>query len=162
MHDLATPILYTHFEIFRPHGTAGCCAHEDSLIDSLYRLVMAEDVPDEAEWERDRIMRTRGGDYVAVIRCSLPGTQIRPRGGDHYAQHLRTFSLGRCCAYSTSDHLGPHTRETLGSLVALALTRLKRLESFIWDMAIRIPRGVWASLGWKHLNWNVWRFTHRY
>ena len=91
---------------------------------------MAEDVFGEAAWQRT-------GNLVPKKR----------RRGNPYALYTRKFSLGNGPRLWVQEYL--ITKEggkMLGTLVALAVARMRNLETFIWDMPTGILRDVWLAL----------------
>ena len=94
---------------------------------------------------------------VATTTNPFEGPHNRPdmiRRGNHFAQFTRKFSLGNGPADWVQEYL--ITKEggkMLGTLVALAVGRMRNLEAFIWDMPTGVLRDVWmalASLGNRH------------
>lgn len=74
-------------------------------------------------------------------------SNIRRRRGNYYAQFTRKFSLGNGPAEWVQEYL--ITKEggkMLGTLVALALARMRNLETFTWDMPTGILSDVWNAL----------------
>ena len=71
----------------------------------------------------------------------------RPRRGNNYSQYVRKFSLGNGPADLVQDYtVGKESGKMLGTLVALAVARMRNLETFIWDMPTGISREVWIAL----------------
>lgn len=71
----------------------------------------------------------------------------RTRRGNHFAQYTRKFSLGNGPADWVQEYL--ITKEggkMLGTLVALAVARMRNLETFVWDMPTGVLRDVWLAL----------------
>jgi hypothetical protein len=148
LHRLATPHIYSRFDIVWPDSSTHSEPRSgvDALTYGLATLCMAEEVFGEAPHQR------RGPRYDRSIRRT-PGksrateTAIRRRRGNHYAQFTRKFSLGNGPADWVSEYL--ITKEggkMLGTLVALAVARMRALETFVWDMPTGILRDVWAAL----------------
>ena len=76
----------------------------------------------------------------------FPPSRRRRRGND-YAQNTRKFSLGN----GPDDWVKEYTLhkeggKMLGTLVALAVARMRNLESFVWDMPTGVIRDVWLAL----------------
>lgn len=74
-------------------------------------------------------------------------TKRRTRRGNHFAQYTRKFSLGNGPADWVQEYL--ITKEggkMLGTLVALAVARMRNLETFVWDMPTGVLRDVWLAL----------------
>ena len=86
----------------------------------LATLVMAHDVFGENPYQRRK--RTTGNQRLRSIRR-----------GNWFALHTKKFSLGNGPADWVSEYL--ITKEggkMLGTLVALAVGRMRNLEAFIW------------------------------
>ncbi|KAG9826706.1 hypothetical protein KCU77_g14654, partial [Aureobasidium melanogenum] len=73
--------------------------------------------------------------------------RIRRRRGNHFASFTKKFSLGNGPSEWVQDYL--ITKEggkMLGTLVALAVARMRSLESFTWDMPTGVLSAVWDAL----------------
>ena len=71
----------------------------------------------------------------------------RVRRGNRYAAYTRKFSLGNGPVDLVQEYL--ITKEggkMLGTLVALAVARMRALETFVWDMPTGVIRDVWLAL----------------
>jgi hypothetical protein len=146
LHRLATPHIYSRFDIVWPDSSTHSEPRSgvDALTYGLATLVMAEEVFGEAPHQRrgprfDRI-HTPGKGRASEMA-------IRRRRGNHYAQFTRKFSLGNGPADWVQEYL--ITKEggkMLGTLVALAVARMRALETFVWDMPTGILRDVWLAL----------------
>jgi len=82
---------------------------------------------------------------VAAADDHFPLT--KRRRGNHYAYFTKKFSLGNGPPDWVQEYL--ITKEggkMLGTLVALALARMRSLETFVWDMPTGILRDVWLAL----------------
>jgi len=109
---------------------------------------MADDVFGEATWQRGRD-HSPDSDNMTKRKRPLTDQQIRRRRGNYYAQYIRKFSLGNGPKDLVDDYLtNKEQGKMLGTLVALALARMKRLETFIWDMPTGILGDVWTSLSY--------------
>ncbi|KAF2717859.1 hypothetical protein K431DRAFT_232190 [Polychaeton citri CBS 116435] len=150
LHSLAIPHIYSRFDIVWPDSSTHAEPRSgvDALTYGLATLVMAEEIFGEAPWQRkkravldkeDSI--TRDGARRATER------QVRRRRGNYYAQYTRKFSLGNGPADWVSEYsIGKEGGKMLGTLVALAVARMRSLETFIWDMPTGILRDVWLAL----------------
>ena len=82
------------------------------------------------------------------LRANRPTKPRKPlQHSHHLAQYVRRFSVANgpqeCIeAYYVSGECG----KMLGTLTALALARMPRLETFTWDMPTGISRDVWVAL----------------
>lgn len=146
LHRLAVPHIYSRFDIVWPDTSVHSEPRSgvDALTYGLATLVMAEEVFGEAPWQRQphdgRNRFLKNGTRASAM-------QIRRRRGNHYAQFTRKFSLGNGPADWVQEYL--ITKEggkMLGTLVALAVARMRSLETFVWDMPTGILRDVWAAL----------------
>ena len=86
-----------------------------------------------------------------VDRCQhnhkQPQSLRKFRRGNNFAQYTRKFSLGNGPPDWVQEYL--ITKEggkMLGTLVALAIGRMRNLEQFVWDMPTGVLRDVWATL----------------
>ena len=137
LHALTIPHIYSRFDIVWPDTNTHSEPRSgvDALTYGLATLVMGEEVFGEAPFQQ-RKRRERATE-----------TTIRRRRGNHYAQFTRKFSLGNGPTDWVQEYL--ITKEggkMLGTLVALAVARMRSLEAFVWDMPTGILRDVWLSL----------------
>ncbi|KAG8625205.1 hypothetical protein KVT40_006956 [Elsinoe batatas] len=145
LHALAIPQIYNRFDIVWPDGsTAGePRGGVDALTYGLATLNMAEDVFGEADWQRER--RQIGN----VAKQGHPERQTRRRRGNYYARYIRKFSLGNGPPDWVEEYLtNKEAGKMLGTLVALAIARMKNLETFVWDMPTGVICDVWTSLSY--------------
>jgi hypothetical protein len=145
LHRLATPHIYSRFDIVWPDSSTHSEPRSgvDALTYGLATLCMAEEVFGEAPHQR----RPRYDRTHTPGKGRASEMAIRRRRGNHYAQFTRKFSLGNGPADWVSEYL--ITKEggkMLGTLVALAVARMRALETFVWDMPTGILRDVWAAL----------------
>jgi hypothetical protein len=77
----------------------------------------------------------------------MDGPAGKRRKGNNFAQHIRKFSLGNGQSDLVQEYLiWKESGKMLGTLVALAVSRMTSLETFIWDMPTGILRDVWLAL----------------
>ncbi|KAK4542398.1 hypothetical protein LTR36_006855 [Oleoguttula mirabilis] len=144
LHRLTIPHIYSRFDIVWPDTTVHSEPRSgvDALTYGLATLVMAEEIFGEAPGQREHSNRfAKGGQGRATEMA------VRRRRGNHYAQFTKKFSLGNGPADWVQEYL--ITKEggkMLGTLVALAVARMRALETFIWDMPTGILRDVWLAL----------------
>lgn len=113
---------------------------------------MAEDVFGESSWQIKRQKQTLSPVDAPIARSIATTTaaldaRVRRRRGNYYAQFTRKFSLGNGPPEWVQEYL--ITKEggkMLGTLVALAVARMRSLETFVWDMPTGILRDVWMAL----------------
>lgn len=138
LHDLVIPHIYSRFDIVWPEANTHIESRVgvDALTYGLATLVMASDVFGEAPYQQGT---PRPGQSTRSLK--------KIRRGNHFAQHTKKFSLGNGPADWVSEYL--ITKEggkMLGTLVALAVGRMRNLEAFIWDMPTGVLRDVWLAL----------------
>jgi len=145
LHRLTIPHIYSRFDIVWPDTNTHAEPRSgvDALTYGLATLVMAEEVFGEAPNQRQATTNrfSPGGQGTASEMT------VRRRRGNHYAQFTKKFSLGNGPADWVQEYL--ITKEggkMLGTLVALAVARMRTLETFIWDMPTGILRDVWLAL----------------
>ncbi|SMR63450.1 unnamed protein product [Zymoseptoria tritici ST99CH_3D1] len=150
LHRLAIPHIYSRFDIVWPDSITHAEPRSgvDALTYGLATLVMAEEIFGESPSQRrEEAVRNKGNRFSVSGRGVATETAIRRRRGNHYAQFTKKFSLGNGPVDWVQEYL--ITKEggkMLGTLVALALARMRALETFIWDMPTGILRDVWLAL----------------
>ena len=145
LHRLTTPHIYSRFDIVWPDTNTHAEPRSgvDALTYGLATLVMAEEIFGEAPGQR----REHSNRYTLTGQGRASDMTVRRRRGNHYAQFTRKFSLGNGPADWVQEYL--ITKEggkMLGTLVALAVARMRALETFVWDMPTGILRDVWLAL----------------
>ena len=145
LHRLTIPHIYSRFDIVWPDTTTHAEPRSgvDALTYGLATLVMAEEIFDEAPNQR----QAHGNRFTGGGVGRASDMTVRRRKGNHYAHFTRKFSLGNGPADWVQEYL--ITKEggkMLGTLVALAVARMRALETFIWDMPTGILRDVWLAL----------------
>ncbi|ETI28009.1 hypothetical protein G647_00458 [Cladophialophora carrionii CBS 160.54] len=157
LHALVIPHIYARFDIVWPDANATFENRMgvDALTYGLATLVMAQDVFGEAPYQSQHAHQCQQcGHYNQPAQHRPVTTSKNIRRGNHFAQFTRKFSLGNGPADWVQEYL--ITKEggkMLGTLVALAVGRMRNLETFIWDMPTGVLRDVWmalASLGNRH------------
>lgn len=150
LHSLVIPHIYSRFDIVWPEAnpTVESRCGVDALTYGLATLVMAHDVFGEAPYQQ-RCESCNHCDQhrPAQPTLQIPSVPITIRRGNYFAQFTRKFSLGNGPADWVTEYL--ITKEggkMLGTLVALALGRMRNLEAFIWDMPTGVLRDVWLAL----------------
>lgn len=152
LHSLATPHMYSRFDIVWPDtlSSSDHPAGVDALSYGLATLVMGEDTFREVPG-RNRLSpcpqcgcnerHPSRGDPL------LPAVNRRVRRGNYYAQYTRKFSVGNGPLIWVQEYsVTKETGKMLGTLVALAVARMVNLESFTWDMPTGVLRDVWIAL----------------
>lgn len=151
LHGLVIPHIYSRFDIVWPEAnpTVESRVGVDALTYGLATLVMAHDVFGEAPHQQSRCESCATGRQGGQRRPTLQSPQLptRVRRGNYFAQYTRKFSLGNGPVDWVAEYL--ITKEggkMLGTLVALALGRMRNLEAFTWDMPTGVLRDVWLAL----------------
>lgn len=142
LHDLVTPHIYSRFDIVWPEASTHIETRVgvDALTYGLATLVMAPDVFGEAPYQQYQ-------DPARSLSASASEKSSSIRRGNLFAQYTKKFSLGNGPADWVQEYL--ITKEggkMLGTLVALAVGRMRNLEAFIWDMPTGVLRDVWLAL----------------
>lgn len=150
LHRLTIPHIYSRFDIVWPDSTTHSEPRSgvDALTYGLATLVMAEEVFGEAPGRQPGTLpQPKSNRFAAYGRRSAAEIAVRRRRGNHYAHFTKKFSLGNGPADWVQEYL--ITKEggkMLGTLVALAVARMRSLETFVWDMPTGILRDVWLAL----------------
>lgn len=155
LHRLAIPQIYSRFDIVWPDSTAQSEPRTgvDALTYGLATLVMAEEVFGESPGQRPTTCRNCGHcpDEDPSTPTGIVRQKTNKRRGNYYAEFTRKFSLGNGPVDWIKEYLvNTESGKMLGTLVALAVARMRSLENFIWDMPTGILPDVWnalASLG---------------
>lgn len=146
LHRLAVPHIYSRFDIVWPDSSTHAEPRSgvDALTYGLATLVMAEEVFGEAPGQRTE---KPGNRFAATGRGKASEMTIRRRRGNHYAHFTKKFSLGNGPADWVQEYLiSKEGGKMLGTLVALAVARMRSLETFVWDMPTGVLRDVWLAL----------------
>lgn len=150
LHRLTIPHIYSRFDIVWPDSSAHAEPRSgvDALTYGLATLVMAEEIFGEApnqQQHRRQLHNNRFNQGNKTARASEMA--IRRRRGNHYAQFTKKFSLGNGPPDWVQEYLiSKEGGKMLGTLVALAVARMRSLETFVWDMPTGILRDVWLAL----------------
>lgn len=148
--------MYSRFDIVWPESLnppTDDYSGVDALSYGLSTLVMGEDVFNGLSTVYNGMSQS-----CPSCGCDRPhhgekkrlednGAGSRSRRGNHYAQYTRTFSIGNgpiswVQEYSVNKEVG----KMLGTLVALAVSRMVNLEAFVWDMPTGVVRDIWLAL----------------
>lgn len=138
------PHIYSRFDIVWPDSVTPAEPRTgvDALTYGLATLVMAEDVFGEP-----RVTQTTQAESNPSANKHALDAKVRRRRGNYYAHFTRKFSLGNGPHEWVQEYLiSKEGGKMLGTLVALAVARMRNLESFIWDMPTGILRDVWIAL----------------
>lgn len=168
LHALAVPQIYSRFDIVWPdaHAALDNRSGVDALTYGLATLVMARDVFGEAQnqslpnhqfhrcghcgrLDHCSLSNDFGNgpppDWQDRNRCAVRASRIRR--GNNFAECTKKFSLGNGPADWVQEYqINKEGGKMLGTLVALAVGRMRNLETFIWDMPTGILRDIWLAL----------------
>ncbi|KAF2433709.1 hypothetical protein EJ08DRAFT_583424 [Tothia fuscella] len=142
LHALTISHIYSRFDIVWPDDTSSSVQRTgvDALTYGLATLVMAEENFGEAPWQRQQYQMDPG---ASLDPYPIPAR----RRGNYYAQYTKKFSLGNGPRDWVQEYLiSKEGGKMLGTLVALAVSRMRVLETFIWDMPTGVLRDVWLAL----------------
>lgn len=154
LHNLVIPNIYSRFDIVWPdaHSAGESRTGVDALTYGLATLVMSEEIFEKNDTASRGYCETCACDKCMLARPSKANSSAVARvktlrRGNNFPQYTRKFSLGNGPTEWVQEYL--ITKEggkMLGTLVALSITRMHNLETFIWDMPTGILRDVWLSL----------------
>ncbi|KAF2803703.1 uncharacterized protein BDZ99DRAFT_502937 [Mytilinidion resinicola] len=151
LHSLTIPCIYSRFDIVWPDESTQTEPRTgvDALTYGLATLVMAEEIFGEAPHQNNC---QNCGSHVSTTHMARSAQQTpfpltKRRRGNYYAQFTKKFSLGNGPhAWVQEYMIAKEGGKMLGTLVALAVARMKNLETFVWDMPTGVLRDVWLAL----------------
>lgn len=149
LHSLVIPYIYSRFDIVWPEAspTTDSRVGVDALTYGLATLVMAHDVLGESTIRQPRQICQCCSNHHQNPPLPPPNIPTQIRRGNYFAQYTRKFSLGNGPTDWVSEYsITKEGGKMLGTLVALALGRMRNLEAFIWDMPTGVLRDVWIAL----------------
>jgi hypothetical protein len=149
LHDLVIPHIYARFDIVWPdtNGTFESRVGVDALTFGLATLVMAQDVFGEAPYQQQSIQQCKQCGHQNSSVQTVTERPRKIRRGNHFAQFTRKFSLGNGPPDWVSEYLiAKEGGKMLGTLVALAVGRMRNLETFVWDLPTGVLRDIWMAL----------------
>ncbi|KAI9701948.1 MAG: hypothetical protein M1836_001292 [Candelina mexicana] len=155
--------IYSRFDIVWPdtHATADPRTGVDALTYGLATLVMGEEIfresasqeaivagcPSSSRGFQDSKIPGPAQEHGIFIKPTSSTVSRRRRRGNNFARYTRKFSLGNGPPDWVAEYM--ITKEggkMLGTLVALAVARMPKLEVFVWDMPTGVLRDVWLAL----------------
>ena len=149
-------MIYSRFDIIWPGGLGLVEPRTgvDALTYGLSTLVMREELFHTFPHDSTYASHGRGesSEWKDFGTANHP-TQAKPlktaklRRGNFFSQFVKKFSLGNGPFDLVNEYLV--TKEggkMLGTLVALSILGMPKLQTFIWDMPTGILRDVWISL----------------
>lgn len=108
---------------------------------------MAQEIYNEAPNQQANAQTGRDLSWRRSKRTPTRYPLKKRRRGNNYAQYTKKFSLGNGPVDWVQEYLiTKECGKMLGTLVALAVARMRNLETFVWDMPTGILRDVWLSL----------------
>ncbi|KUI52475.1 hypothetical protein VP1G_10311 [Cytospora mali] len=135
LYKLAIPHIYSRFDIVWPDAQTSTIEAKsvDALTYGLSTLCMGSSFARTTN--RFRYYRDQN---PAPIKL----------GDSNYAQHTRKFSLGNGPNDWVAEYMiNKESGKMLGTLVALAVSKMKNLETFIWDMPTGVLSDIFIALG---------------
>ncbi|KAJ0114350.1 f-box domain-containing protein [Diaporthe amygdali] len=135
LYKLAIPHIYSRFDIVWPdaHTTTTEAKSVDALTYGLSTLCLGSSFA-----RTTTRFRNYGDQTPAPIKF----------GDNNYAQHTRKFSLGNGPNDWVAEYMiNKESGKMLGTLVALAVSKMKSLETFIWDMPTGVLSDIFIALG---------------
>lgn len=150
LHALVIPCIYSRFDIVWPEAlpTTESRVGVDALTYGLSSLVMSHEAFGEAQHQHCSACKccpTQREPQKVLQSSHLP---LNIRRGNNFAQYTKRFSLGNGPPDWTQEYsISREGGKMLGTLVALAVGRMRTLESFVWDMPTGVLRDVWLALG---------------
>lgn len=135
LHNLAIPHIYSRFDIVWPdaHTTATEAKSVDALTYGLSTLCLGSAFARATR----RLRRDRSTTSGPLAKFS----------GNDYAKYTRKFSLGNGPNDWVSEYMiSKESGKMLGTLVAMAISKMVNLENFIWDMPTGVLSDIFMSL----------------
>lgn len=128
LYSLAVPLIYSRFDIVWPDGhvTSTESKSVDALTYGLSTLCLGSSFARSTR----KVFRPAASPLAKFV-------------GNEYAQYTKKFSLGNGPNDWVAEyHISKESGKMLGTLVALAVAKMKSLETFVWDM----PTGVLSDI----------------
>ncbi|KAI0426648.1 hypothetical protein F5Y09DRAFT_318294 [Xylaria sp. FL1042] len=136
LYELAVPNIYSRFDIVWPDASS--TAQNSKSVDALSYGLSTLCFPSRFA-ETTRRLRGAG---LGQSRVSH-----RPTDNNKYAKYIRKFSIGDGPSEWTSEYLiTKESGKMLGTLVAIAVSKMVNLETFVWDMPTGVLSDVFMAL----------------
>ncbi|KAI0456557.1 hypothetical protein F5B21DRAFT_502164 [Xylaria acuta] len=135
LYKLAVPNIYSRFDIVWPDTSTPVQSSKsvDALSYGLATLCLPSRFAESTQ-------RSRG------VGLGRPKISHRLANND-YAKYIRKFSIGDGPPEWTSEYLiTKESGKMLGTLVAVAVSRMVKLETFVWDMPTGVLSDVFMAL----------------
>lgn len=147
---MTIPQIYARFDIVWPDETSNAETRSgvDALTYGLATLVMAHELFQDLPSHSGPAFADRSSNLIRPTSSRYGSYPIvKRRRGNYYAQFTKKFSLGNGPPEFVQEYL--ITKEggkMLGTLVAIAIARMRNLETFVWDMPTGVLRDIWMAL----------------
>lgn len=128
LYNLAVPLIYSRFDIVWPEGhvTTSESKSVDALTYGLSTLCLGSSFARTTH----KVLNPNASRFAKFI-------------GTDYAKYTKKFSLGNGPSDWVADYsVTKESGKMLGTLVAIAVAKMKNLETFVWDM----PTGVLSDI----------------
>lgn len=130
------PRIYSRFDIVWPHGQVALT--ESKSVDALTYGISTLALGSRFASTTRKALRP----YDPASPLKLDGS-----GNNSYARYIQKFSLGNGPVEWVADYLiSKESGKLLGTLVALAVAKMKSLETFVWDMPTGVLSDVFMAL----------------
>ncbi|KAI1735982.1 hypothetical protein F4680DRAFT_433764 [Xylaria scruposa] len=135
LYKLAVANIYSRFDIVWPDVAAE--NQSSKCVDALSYGLATLCLPSRFA---ESIQRSR------AVGRGRPNISHRLANND-YTKYIRKFSIGDGPTEWTSDYLlSKESGKMLGTLVAVAVSKMVNLETFVWDMPTGVPSDVFMAL----------------
>ncbi|KAI1277193.1 hypothetical protein F5Y07DRAFT_364357 [Xylaria sp. FL0933] len=136
LYELAVPNIYSRFDIVWPEASSVVPNSKsvDALSYGLATLCFPSRFAEIARRSRE-------------ARLGQSKVPHRPTDTNKYAKYIRKFSIGDGPSEWTSEYIiSKESGKMLGTLVAIAVSKMINLESFVWDMPTGVLSDVFMAL----------------
>ncbi|TGJ88006.1 hypothetical protein E0Z10_g776 [Xylaria hypoxylon] len=135
LYELAVPSIYSRFDIVWPDTSTPVLSSKsvDALSYGLATLCLP-----------NRFVETARRSHGAGLGQSKVSHRL---ANNKYAKYIRKFSIGDGPSEWTSEYLiTKESGKMLGTLVAIAVSKMVNLETFVWDMPTGVLSDVFMAL----------------
>ncbi|KAI1128888.1 hypothetical protein F5Y10DRAFT_164345 [Nemania abortiva] len=134
LYELAVSTTYARFDIVWPDSSAH--AHNSRGVDALSYGLATLCLPN------------RFAETTTRLRTGLKKSKVSHRlAGHDHAKYVRKFSIGNGPSEWTSEYLiRKESGKMLGTMAAIAISKMINLESFVWDMPTGVLSDVFMAL----------------
>jgi len=128
LYNLAVPLIYSRFDIVWPDGNIA--SSESKSVDALTYGLSTLCLGSAFAPTTRKVYRSNHSQLSKFI-------------GNEYAKYTKKFSLGNGPNDWVAEYMiNKESGKMLGTLVAIAIAKMKNLETFVWDM----PTGVLSDI----------------